>query len=117
MDARIDWDDRNVQNNLAELDEKTKKAISLAFGFQASRSTAWMKGNAPWTDQTSAARNGLHALASHKGGRFELILAHAVSYGIWLEVANSGNYQIILPALRQASRELTALLDGLWGRM
>jgi len=113
----MDWDDRNIQRELAELDDKTILAIRAAFSFQAARSTGWMKSNAPWTDQTAAARTGLHAVTAHGRSRFELILAHAVSYGIWLEVANSGKYQIILPALRQASRELTLLLDGLWERM
>lgn len=28
-----------------------------------------------------------------------IVLAHAVSYGIWLEVANSSRYEIIKPAL------------------
>lgn len=113
----MDWNDGEIRKNIATLDAKTKKAIALAFAFQAARSTGYMKIQAPWTDRTTAARAGLHADASHSGSRFELVLAHAVSYGIWLEVANSGKYQIILPALRQASRELTSLLDDLWSHL
>ena len=116
MRVRIEFrEGRTITRSLAVLDKKTERALTAAFDFQASRSTAWMKSNAPWTDRTTAARSGLHASASHSPGRFELVLAHAVSYGIWLEVANSGKYQIILPALRQASRELQNLIDGLWG--
>lgn len=114
MRISLKFDDGEIQRNIAKLDEKTQLALRAAFGFQAARSTAWMKTNAPWTDRTSAARNGLHAVSSHSGSRFELLLSHAVSYGIWLEVANSGRYQIILPALRQASRELESLIRNLW---
>lgn len=117
MNITFEFDDREIQRNIAVLDKKTQTAIKAAFAFQAGRSTAWMKTNAPWTDRTSAARNGLHATPRFSSSRFELLLAHAVSYGIWLEVANSGRYQIILPALRQAAKELQGLLDNLWGKM
>jgi hypothetical protein len=117
MRITFDIDDRYFRRRLRQLDEDSERAIEGAFGFQAARSTAWMKANAPWTDRTTAARSGLHAVHSRNRGRFELVLAHAVSYGIWLEVANSGNYQIILPALRQASRELQELLDHIWSRI
>lgn len=114
---RIDWDDGQIRRNIHQLDARTQKAVEIAFAFQAARSTAYMKTEAPWTDRTTAARSGLHAVSSHSGNRFELLLAHAVSYGIWLEVANSGRYQIILPSLRAASRELQGLLDHLWEKM
>lgn len=114
---RIEWDDGRIRKNIVELDAKTKRAIQIAFAYQAAQSTGYMKTNAPWTDRTTAARAGLHAVSSHSGSRFELVLAHAVSYGIWLEVANSGKYQIILPSLRAASRELQGLLDQLWRKM
>ena len=113
----FDVEDRRMRQRLVKLDHATIKGIQNAFMFQGGRSTAWMKANAPWTDRTTAARSGLHAYPLQFRHRFELVLAHAVSYGIWLEVANSGKYQIILPALRQASRELSELLDNLWGKI
>lgn len=113
----MEWDDGRIRKNVVELDARTRKAIEIAFAFQAARSTGYMKTNAPWTDRTTAARSGLHAIASNSGSRFELLLAHAVSYGIWLEVANSGKYQIILPSLRAATRELSGLLDNLWSKL
>lgn len=119
MRVRVDFDgglDR-MQSRLVRLDHATKQGLGLAFDVQAARSTAYMKTTAPWTDRTSAARNGLHAVASHSPGRFELILAHAVSYGIWLEVKFSGRDAVILPSLRQAVRELQNRIDGMWGRL
>ncbi len=61
---------------------------------------AWMKENAPWTDQTSNARQTLHSEADRLvGGAVEIILAHGMDYGIFLELANGGQYAIIGPAL------------------
>jgi hypothetical protein len=117
VSLKVDWDDGRLAKNIAELDLKTVKALEIIFAFQAAKSTGWMKTNAPWTDQTTAARSGLHATSSRSGSRFELVLAHAVSYGIWLEVCNSGKYQIILPALRNASESLQGLIKNLWSHL
>ena len=75
----------------------------------ASDGESWMKSNAPWTDQTGAARNGLvgNFEASARGGR--VVFAHSVPYGIWLEVRWSGRYAIVLPAVEEFSRR--------WGRL
>jgi hypothetical protein len=114
---RFKWErqgPQEIRNGVSALDRETVQKIRTAFTYQAARSTGYMKTTAPWTDRTSAARNGLHATANFPPGAFELVLSHAVSYGIWLEVCNSGRYAIILPALRNAINELQGLLDGLW---
>lgn len=113
---RVKWDEGEIRRNLDRLDRKTADGIRNAFDFQAARSVGYMKSAAPWTDQTSAARAGLHTNTTHIRSRSELILSHAVSYGIYLEVCNNGRYAIILPALRRAMDELTSLIDGMWGR-
>lgn len=118
MQIQLDFSDtERIRKNLHKLDEETKHGIALAFDVQAARSTAYMKANAPWSDRTTAARNGLHAVTSHRPGQYELVLSHAVYYGIFLEVCNSGKYQIILPSLRQAARELQDLLNRMWRRL
>ena len=110
-------DTAKIKGRLAQLDKETEQALALAFDMQASMSTAYMKQNAPWTDRTGAARNGLHAVPAHRTGRYELLLAHAVSYGIWLEVKYSGRDAIILPSIRVAVRELESRINGMWGRL
>lgn len=56
---------------------------------------AWMKENAPWQDQTGAARASLRAYV--KGKR--IVLEHGVPYGYYLEMANQGQYSILFPAV------------------
>ena len=61
---------------------------------------AWMQENAPWTDLTSNARQTLYAEAERLvEGAVEIILAHGMEYGIFLELSNGGVYAFIGPAL------------------
>lgn len=61
---------------------------------------AEMKREAPWNDITGSARAGLHTEVVHTVGQMvEIILAHGVEYGIWLEVRFGGRNQIIPPML------------------
>ena len=118
MRVRIDFDDVDrLKERVYRLDHETRAGLGLAFDVQAAHSTAYMKTNVPWHDRTTAARNGLHAVTAHGRNRFELILSHAVYYGIWLEVKFSGRDAIILPSLRVAVRELQNRIDGMWGRL
>lgn len=61
---------------------------------------AWAKANAPWTDRTGAARATLHASVEESGFAIgQIVLAHGVDYGVWLEIAHGGQYAIIAPAI------------------
>ncbi len=60
----------------------------------------WMRDNAPWTDRTGNARQGLYtALEELVNETVTLILSHGVTYGKYLELCNAGRYAIIAPAL------------------
>jgi hypothetical protein len=60
----------------------------------------WMKENAPWTDRTGNARQGLYtAVENVVNTMVELIMSHGVEYGIFLELKNAGHFAIVNPAL------------------
>jgi hypothetical protein len=60
----------------------------------------YMKDNAPWTDRTGNARQGLHTEVNHVvGSMVQIILSHGVEYGIWLEIKSAGAYAIVNPSL------------------
>jgi hypothetical protein len=67
--------------------------------------------NAPWSDRTGAARDGLTAEASSHGTTHEIVLYHTEEYGIWLEIRNSGEYAIILPTLEVMGPRVMAALS------
>lgn len=69
---------------------------------EASRAEAWMKENAPWTDRTTDARNGLFGRSERSGNVITVTFGHTVEYGPYLEL---GTYKmaprrIVIPAHR-----------------
>lgn len=105
--------------NLKNFDDRARRAINASMKYQAGLSETWMRSNASWTDRTTNARNGLFATVVDDIGKdvWLLVLSHSVSYGIWLEVANSGQYAIVRPAFLRANRQLMARLSTLFARM
>lgn len=61
---------------------------------------AWMKSNARWTDRTGNARQTLNTEVEQMGADMvAIILAHGVSYGVYLELAHASRFSILSPAL------------------
>lgn len=83
--------------------------VSFAFDSMVPVAESYMRTNAPWTDRTGNARNGLRAKHEDKPMEsHELILYHTVPYGIWLEVRWSGKYAIIAPSIVELGPDLMA---------
>lgn len=59
----------------------------------------YAKNNAPWQDQTGAARQGLGVEVTKSFGEVVLNLYHTVDYGLWLEVIQNGRFATIMPTL------------------
>lgn len=118
-----------IKKNLKELPVKVDAIIDAVVDRRAIAGTAAMKTNAPWTDRTGAARSGLHTVVNGadvqtffgrmffrdpKGKRRSIIFSHTVHYGIWLEIANSGRYQVIMPTVREQGNILMSELEDLF---
>jgi hypothetical protein len=78
---------------------------------------SYMKNNAPWTDRTGNARNGLAARAYESGNEVGIVLYHQVSYGIWLEVRWSGRYAIINPTIEEMGPRVMQQFSNLLERI
>lgn len=115
--VRFDFDYGEIKTRLKSLDDRIDRQIGLVVDVGATKSEAFMKTNAPWHDDTGAARTGLHAVTAHMGSKHEIILAHSMDYGIWLEVKNSGKYEIINPTMRTMGKEIMRDFDHLLRRM
>ena len=68
------------------------RAVLLSF---APVMEAWMKDNAPWTDRTGNLRASLHTELETFSDAFALTADYGLDYGVFLELANSGQYSII----------------------
>jgi hypothetical protein len=74
-------------------------AIYAACQKRAPEIQNWMRSNAPWTDRTGNARQGLNTQVEGSQDEIALFFAHGVFYGIFLELRNSGRYAVVNPAL------------------
>lgn len=117
--ARIEYkyDDIKLRKELSMFPDKVDRAIRATMDYTGIESTGKMKENAPWTDRTTAARNGLFTTNNFAPPRYELILSHTVPYGIWLEICNSGKYQVIMPTVRTQGTVLMNRLRGLFKKL
>ncbi|MEL7232864.1 MAG: hypothetical protein AAGK74_00130 [Chloroflexota bacterium] len=71
------------------------------------------KQNAPWTDRTGQARQGLEGRATQlEPGVAAITLATLKDYGIWLEIANGGRYAIVIPTISAYYEEIRKALHG-----
>lgn len=110
-------DTHKLELQLKRMEPRLERALYALIDYQASRSEAWMKANARWTDRTTNARNSLYTATRHSRGRHEILLSHGVHYGIYLETRFAGRYEIINPALMWTSMELRKNLFRLMGEL
>lgn len=116
---KIEIDAKNLKNNLDAFNNNLNRNVSVLINYNAGYTTSWLKLNAPWQDNTGAARSGLVTLPFNRGNEHELLMAYSVYYGIWLEVAHSGQWAVITPAMRIVGAKVMAdmrmLLDKMAG--
>ena len=72
------------------------------------------KADAPWTDRTGNARTGIFGTseADFAAHVVTIYLSHGatISYGVWLELANSGSYAVIMRTMESHYESLMQLL-------
>ena len=100
---------------LTGLNLKTHNRITAAVRRQALLAQNYARRNAPWTDRTGNARNGLFTISASDQKKHRIVLFHSVPYGIWLEVRWSGRYQIIIPTITHQGNELMNRLEDIFG--
>lgn len=123
--GKVDFklDDAKLKTNLAKFGPQVNKYITLTTDFGGQSGTKQMKLKAPWTDDTTNARNGLHSNVDHSGSgpvgftKHSITFAHGVDYGIWLELIQSGKFQIIMPTVLAVGKEVMRTLNGMFANM
>lgn len=108
-----------LAKNVRELDDKLADKITNIFQFHEDYATNYAKLAAPWTDQTGNARAGLHATSAVgiNKNHWELIVAHSMTYGIYLEVCNSGKYAIIMPTIQYIGPKILMMMEHVIDRL
>ena len=113
----IKWTDKTLFKNLDEAPAKFDAAMAAFTAYWAPQVQDYARTNAPWTDRTGNARQGLKADPDIAPPVYGIDLYHRVPYGIWLEVRWSGRYAIILPTIRVMGRAVMASARDILRRM
>jgi hypothetical protein len=101
--------------NLKSFPKDLRGRIGLYMKGQSTRVQDYARRNAPWTDRTSNARNGLFAQYNGDlaGDRHVIRVYHTVPYGIWLEIRWAGKYAIIFPTVQSEGARILAGMNKL----
>lgn len=97
--------------------KKVNEASWAIAQYNAPRVESYMKDNAPWTDRTGNARNGLAARPYRDNNEVGIVLFHQVPYGIYLETRFDGRYAIIQPTIDTLGPQIMAQYNRILERM
>lgn len=113
---KILWKD-GLTPNIRTGHKRMMEAAWITAQREAPNVENYMKVNAPWTDRTGNARNGLAARAYKEGDGIGIVLYHQVDYGIYLETKFSGRDAIIQPSIDSEGPRVMASFNRLLERM
>lgn len=114
------WDAPPSQTLIPALktyEERVRAAILQLANYFADRMESYAKQHAPWTDRTTAARQGLRGFAVRLAGLVIIYLVHSVRYGAHLELGtvHAQPYPIIGPTIRAFHAEVMRAARSLVG--
>ena len=119
--AGIRW--RTPPSELATAIERYGDRVLVAVAAVAQRVATEMQNqaqaDAPWTDRTGNARTGIYGTseADFAARVVTIYLSHGatIDYGVWLELANSGRYAVIMRTMETFYDPLMAMLREIFG--
>lgn len=116
MNLHIDFSGEDiVARNMAAYAERAHYAVKRVAEYFRPVVEAYAKENAPWVDRTGNARQALHSFVEELAGDIvRLYIAHGVSYGLWLEIRNSGRYAVLWDTLMAHVDAINAMLKEIF---
>lgn len=99
MSTRVFADLGRVRMGFKNLNDRLAKAAHVAVDKNFIDMENYAKSHAPWTDRTGDARRSIQKIDLSTSDRILFYLIIGMPYGIWLELANQGKYQILRPTL------------------
>ena len=94
--------------------DRVLTAVAAVAQYVATQMQNQAKADAPWTDRTGNARTGIFGTSEADFGArvVTIYLSHGatIDYGIWLELAHSGTYGVIMRTMESHYDSLMDLL-------
>ena len=98
--------------------DRVLTAVAAVAQYAATQMQNQAKADATWTDRTGNARTGLFGTSEADFARHvvTIYLSHGavISYGVWLELANSGNYAVIMRTMEAHYGDLMSMLNEIF---
>jgi len=90
-----------VKRNIELWQSRQIAALKALGDHYAARMEGEAKVEGPWTDRTGAARKGLFGESRIDDNYLRVRIAHAVEYGVQLEMQHQGRYSILQPVAKR----------------
>lgn len=118
MQGTFTFKSNNIGRNLKALPDKIDGYVHAVMDRQSGKALTYMKTNAPWTDRTGNARNGLGSdVGWIPKEEHKITLFHRMWYGVFLETRFAGRFAIILPTIQKFGPETMKLLDKMFAKL
>lgn len=111
-DSGQEWDDSEFTGRLDQLSSGLTSQAEEAFLEWAPVVLDYAKFNAPWTDRTGTARDGLEVEVYEEDGEIILDLFHTAEHGYWLELIQNGRFATIMPTLETFAGQIFDAAGG-----
>lgn len=99
--ARVEFTFNSLSPTLKKLPHLLDRNFNQIMKFHEPKIRKEARHDAPWTDRTGSARQGLDARSLEpKPNVYQLVLFGKVEYQIWLEIRHSGKFANIMPTIR-----------------
>ena len=99
--------------------DRVMQAVAAVAQYAATQMQNDAKAQATWTDRTGNARTGIFGTSEADFGAkvVTIYLSHGavIDYGVWLELANSGRYAVIMRTMQAHYQPLMDMLKEIFG--
>ena len=113
----FEFDPKDMINKINQAATKSEAAIAMYADNAALTLQNYAREHRPWTDRTGHARQRLTGSVARVSQGYQIILAHGVDYGKWLELAHEKKYAIIQPTIQAKSPEVLSGFNKLLERL
>lgn len=113
----FEFDPGSMISGITQAATKSEAAIAMYADNAALTLQNYAREHRPWTDRTGHARQRLTGSVARVTQGYQIILAHGVDYGKWLELAHEKKYAIIQPTIQAKSPEVLSGFNKLLERL
>lgn len=104
-----------IQANMLDYATRVRLAVLSVADFLAPMMEQYAKENAPWTDRTGNARQGLQGFVEEVSQTIvDIYISHGVDYGVFLETRWAGRWGILWPTIQAHLPIVSSMLEQIF---